>query len=121
MTRLLSTALILVAHVASANEVSVRPMDGTDSSWVLTYSNGLTPSGESQNGQIIAGENGISWMFERTPNAPCGVYGSFNGQEEPSADTIFVIPPDGYIAAPDVVTINEGDSTEIFIVPELMF
>ena len=114
----------------ATNEVSLHPMVVGESnavvpfSWELFYTNMLThPSTSLQAGSFeITLRDGrpeqIVWQLRRTSNAVCSnLRGGGAKPPEVCADTIRVVPPEGYIAIPDEATVLEGDSLRILIIP----
>ena len=106
---------------AMAEEVSIHPFvdyNGVEveGMWNLLYENGSTSVNDPSDSVLIEGDHNISWRFERTSNAPCASRREDPAPPEVCADTIHVFPPDGYIAIPDVATVNERDAAVILIV-----
>ena len=111
----------VIASQCLAEEVSIHPYvdlngDEVDGMWNLLYENGSTSVNDRTNSILIEGDHGISWRFERTSNGPCARRRESPAPSETCADTIYVFPPEGYIAIPDVATVNERDAAVILIV-----
>ena len=91
--------------------------------WTLLYVNQNTFEAETGDSVEVVTPSGetarIAWTYDRTDNAPC--VGEEAAPEEDCADTITItVTPPGFIAIPDVETVNEGDRLEVLIVPEVM-
>ena len=109
-------------------EVSVHPRmymeKEVPGSWVLLYTNLLTGGVLETSHSVTVSHDDkdriISWVINRKPNLPCSAYADQRLPAEECADKIVVSPPDGYLALPSEATVNEEDSMEILIVPEVM-
>lgn len=95
-----------------------------ENGWILKYHNRMTQVTESLEDVPIVLPDGtpfkLTWTIISTPNFPCSNMEKEERRLAPEmcADTLTVNElPEGYIAIPQSVTVNEGGNAEILIIP----